>query len=192
MALENLEDAAANESAEDILAHAAAENTATDATAPTAESATTTPNIVPSALANKIAKVDVTFTSAIRDANNHVMPHGTAIATYGNGNTMSIEVTGGANVRTYGITDVVTDHPIYLRCQKIFRNSKNQPMPYALFYNGGEALHVGRLDRISHGCVHVGDEAKMKKLHDDSVTNVTKVTVRYADGVLDKVMKQRG
>ena len=67
MALENLEDAAANESAETILAHAEAENSATEETVTAAPGITSTATTEPSLLANRITKVDVTFTSAIRD-----------------------------------------------------------------------------------------------------------------------------
>lgn len=33
------------------------------------------------------------------------------------------------------------------------------PMPYSVFYNGGEAFHKGSLSESSHGCVHLGRKA---------------------------------
>lgn len=33
------------------------------------------------------------------------------------------------------------------------------PMPYSVFYIGGEAFHKGSLSESSHGCVHLGRKA---------------------------------
>lgn len=33
------------------------------------------------------------------------------------------------------------------------------PMPYAIFFNGGEAFHEGSLSVRSHGCIHLSDAA---------------------------------
>lgn len=54
-------------------------------------------------------------------------------------------------------------------------------MSYAVFYNGGEALHAGPLDYSSHGCVHVDwtDFTNIKRLNYHSVIGLTKVTVKY-------------
>lgn len=32
----------------------------------------------------------------------------------------------------------------------------NAPMPYSVFFNGGDAFHQGPLTIMSHGCVHLG------------------------------------
>ncbi len=140
--------------------------------------------------ANKIQKILVRFTGVVRDVRRRVCPVGTATATYGDGNTVDVPISGGAHVPTYGITDAVTNKPMSRIEGRYYKNHKGQPMPYACFYNGGEALHIGRLDTISHGCVHVADWDKMIKLHNDSVKNKTLVTVRYAPGILDKVWSQ--
>lgn len=152
-----------------------------------ADAASVAPSSFP---AGKIRKVEVTFTKAIRDANHHVMPAGTAVATYGDDSTLTMDVTGGAHVPTYGITDAVINHPVIRKGGGDYKNHKGQPMPYAVFYNGGEALHVGRLDHISHGCVHVGDTMKMMKVNKDTITGTTKVSVHYGAGVLDKIWNQ--
>jgi hypothetical protein len=51
-------------------------------------------------------------------------------------------------------------------------------MSFAVFYNGGEALHVGPLDFSSHGCVHV-DWTAMQQVNYHSVVGLTKVKVSY-------------
>jgi hypothetical protein len=51
-------------------------------------------------------------------------------------------------------------------------------MSFAVFYNKGEALHVGPLDFSSHGCVHV-DWGAMQQVNYHSVIGVTKVKVSY-------------
>jgi len=53
----------------------------------------------------------------------------------------------------------------------------NANMSYAVFFNGGQALHVGPLDEGSHGCVHVG--WIMQKINYHSVIGLTKVNVSY-------------
>lgn len=140
--------------------------------------------------ADKIQSIMVRFTNVVRDVKNRVCPTGTATITYGNGNTLETAISGGAHVKTYGISDAVTSKPVFRIEGRYYRNYKNQPMPFACFYNGGEALHVGRLDTISHGCVHVADWDAMKQIHDDVVKNRTRVTVRYAPGILDKIWNQ--
>lgn len=38
----------------------------------------------------------------------------------------------------------------------------NAPMPYSVFYNGGEAFHEGSLEVRSHGCIHLSHQAAKK------------------------------
>jgi hypothetical protein len=54
-------------------------------------------------------------------------------------------------------------------------------MHLAVFYNRGEALHMGPLDLASHGCVHVAnsDIALLTQLNYHSVIGLTKVKVSY-------------
>ncbi|MFH8251254.1 DUF4157 domain-containing protein [Microbacterium sp. B2969] len=54
-------------------------------------------------------------------------------------------------------------------------------MSFAVFYNGGEALHAGPLDLTSHGCVHIdwNNEDAIKQLNYHSVIGLTKVKVTY-------------
>ena len=54
-------------------------------------------------------------------------------------------------------------------------------MHLAVFYNRGEALHMGPLDLASHGCVHVAntDLALLTQLNYHSVIGRTKVRVSY-------------
>jgi hypothetical protein len=35
----------------------------------------------------------------------------------------------------------------------------NAPMPYSVFFNGGDAFHEGSLTNPSHGCVHLSHSA---------------------------------
>ncbi|NLE82633.1 MAG: L,D-transpeptidase [Rhodococcus sp.] len=35
------------------------------------------------------------------------------------------------------------------------------PMPYSVFFNGGIAFHEGSLNVLSHGCVHLSQDAAM-------------------------------
>jgi len=138
----------------------------------------------------KIQNIEVRFNKVLKDIKGRVMPKGTATATFSDGRTIIVTVTGGANVRTYGITDPVKNHPVTRIEGGGYKNHKGQPMPYSVFYNGGEALHVGRLDMISHGCVHVADVDRMRRMNQACVRGKTKVSVIYEAGILNKVMKQ--
>ncbi len=53
-------------------------------------------------------------------------------------------------------------------------------MSLAVFFNGGEALHLGRIDSPSHGCVHVAWD-EMLKINYHSVLGITKVDIIYLD-----------
>jgi len=136
----------------------------------------------------KILKIVVEFVKAIKDVNNRTIPIGSATATYDCGATLVIStVSGGSNDPSFGITDPVNGLAIFRIEDAAFKNSKGQPMPFALFYHGGEALHMGSLNKSSHGCVHVADRPKMQKMNSDSVQHKTGVTVKYAKGVLQQV-----
>lgn len=51
----------------------------------------------------------------------------------------------------------------------------NAPMPYSVFFNGGEAFHEGSVAVRSHGCVHLTHRAAQtfyNTLHVDDVVQV--------------------
>jgi len=60
------------------------------------------------------------------------------------------------------------------------RYSKDKEMAnmhYAVFFHGGEALHIGPLEASSHGCIHVED---MQQINYHSVLGLTKVVIKYS------------
>jgi len=63
--------------------------------------------------------------------------------------------------------------------RKRYSKDLSANMSYAVFYNGGEALHAGPIDESSHGCVHV-DFTNIKQLNYHSVIGLTKVKVSYS------------
>ncbi len=65
--------------------------------------------------------------------------------------------------------------------RKRYSKDLSANMSYAVFYNGGEALHEGPLDWSSHGCLHVdwGVSDLMKQINYHSVIGLTKVKVSY-------------
>ena len=55
-------------------------------------------------------------------------------------------------------------------------------MEYAVFFNGGQALHAGSLTEGSHSCVHVdwgGTKRTMRQINHHSVSKLTKVHITY-------------
>jgi Domain of unknown function (DUF4157) len=148
-----------------------------------------------------IELVEVKFTKIEADADGIKTWMGTADVKYYDNKVkqadFSFQVTGGST--TLGKTDPGTKF-IVTRIEGIGYNSgkysgsykkseREGPsnrysvdlsanMSYAVFYNGGEALHVGPLEASSHGCVHV-DWVPMKQLNYHSVIGLTKVHVSY-------------
>lgn len=52
-------------------------------------------------------------------------------------------------------------------------------MHFAVFYNRGEAIHIGPLNISSHGCIHVENRAAMRLINYHSVKGKTLVNVSY-------------
>lgn len=53
----------------------------------------------------------------------------------------------------------------------------NAPMPYSVFFNGGDAFHEGSLAVSSHGCVHLSKTAAAtfyRTLHDGDEVQVVR------------------
>ncbi|MFN8494541.1 MAG: L,D-transpeptidase [Caldilineaceae bacterium] len=68
-------------------------------------------------------------------------------------------------------------------------------MHYAVFFHGGEAIHVGPLNRSSHGCIHIGDNdagfAIAQQINYHSAVGKTKVEVAYTGNILKILKAQR-
>jgi hypothetical protein len=138
----------------------------------------------------KIRAIKLKFTKVVKDSNNRIIPVGKATAVYNNGSTLTVNVSGGANVPGYKITNAVKNAAIYRVEKSIYKNGEGDTMPYALFYNHDQALHFGRLDITSNGSIHIEDRDKMRMLNKDVEKNKTSVTVFYSTGILDKVIRQ--
>jgi hypothetical protein len=146
-----------------------------------------------------IQKIVVTLKKKTeKDAHGVDTHKGNLVATYyGNKHKLaniSFPVTGGstthksspANHRVHRIeglgymstsySDPYTPNPKNKRYNKD-KNMAN--MHYAIFYKGSQAIHGGSLIQASHGCLHVGDMAKLKQLNYHSVKGLTTVIVKY-------------
>ncbi|SHJ78927.1 eCIS core domain-containing protein [Pseudozobellia thermophila] len=146
-----------------------------------------------------IKQIDINFTSTIKDSDGNDTQAGTIDIVYSkNGHELSdfsFSISGGSI--QVGTTDRGTFkvHRIegfgYNSGKYSDLSDKEGPrkryskagkpanMHYAVFYNSGEALHIGPLNESSHGCVHVGvsDAAKMRQINYHSVIGLTKVKV---------------
>lgn len=75
-----------------------------------------------------------------------------------------------------------------------YTRSGSASMHYAVFFHGGEAIHVGSLEGSSHGCIHVGDDvagfAIAQQINYHSAVGKTKVDVTYEPTVLKKLKAQ--
>jgi len=56
-------------------------------------------------------------------------------------------------------TDPGTFHVTYKDLYHRSKEFNNAPMPYSVFFNGGDALHEGSLTKPSNGCVHLSPTA---------------------------------
>ena len=87
----------------------------------------------------------------------------------------------GYNSGTHsGIPDMTTREPgaNWHYTKKNATGGRSANMSLAVFYNKGEALHVGPIDYSSHGCVHV-DWNAMRQVNYHSVVGLTRVKVSY-------------
>ena len=145
------------------------------------------------------------------------LPKGTLTAKYHKAvlPDITIAIVGGSTMATIGLTDRVKDATVkrleglgYTDSQNIQLGNLTDPvakkgkgarysqsgagtMNYAIFFKGIQAIHQGALDTGSHACVHVGAEDSIRQLNYHSVIGKTKVTVTYAQSVLDDLCCHR-
>ena len=151
-----------------------------------------------------IEKIDITFNSKHVDGGGHEFWKGTLTATYfpnGHepGNQFNIPISGGGKDLGWSDKGNFTVH----RIEGIGYNSgtfsgnfdpndregprnryskgpnRSANMHLAVFYNSGEAMHIGPLDTSSHGCIHVESWDAMRLINFHSVRGRTKVNVKY-------------
>lgn len=157
-----------------------------------------------------IELVTVEFTTTSTDANGSTFWQGTATATYHANASKLADITftvvggsaelGRTDAGSFTVTRIEglgynsgsfsgTVDPATREKGANWKYTKKDPltgdrpanMSLAVFYHGGEALHVGPLDLSSHGCVHV-DWAPMRRVNYHSVIGLTKVKVSYPKG----------
>ena len=61
------------------------------------------------------------------------------------------------------------------------------PVPFAIYFYKGEAVHVGSVNSGSHACVHNGNRALMEKVNGRTVPGKTKVVIEYEGDTLKKL-----
>lgn len=154
-----------------------------------------------------IELVTVQFATTSTDANGSTFWQGTATATYHANASKLADVTfavvggsaelGRTDAGSFTVTRIEglgynsgsfsgTVDPATREKGTNWKYTKKDPltgdrpanMSLAVFYNRGEALHVGPLDLSSHGCVHV-DWTPMLQVNYHSVIGLTKVKVSY-------------
>lgn len=86
---------------------------------------------------------------------------------------------------TYGPVKVRTGRPSFPTAAGTFRvtfkdrnhvsSVYHSPMPYSVFFNGGDAFHEGSLAVSSHGCVHLTRAAAVKFYDSLAVGNEVQV-----------------
>jgi hypothetical protein len=87
----------------------------------------------------------------------------------------------GYNSGTYsGTPDMTTREPgaNWHYAKQDATGSRAANMSFAVFFDKGEALHLGPVDASSHGCVHVG-WPEIRQVNYHSVIGLTKVRVSY-------------
>lgn len=136
-----------------------------------------------------VNRISVHFDNTIVDR-GYVVPTGTAVAHFSNRHTSSTSVSGGSVRPGYGMTRRA-DNLIFRIEDAGYINEHGDAMPYALFYSGAQAIHIGSLSRTSHGCVHVNNRPWMRTINNASVLNQSSVRVVYDDDVWTQVSRNR-
>jgi hypothetical protein len=155
-----------------------------------------------------VEQITIQFDATAIDTNGDLIPTGTLKATYKSNGAAFSDITlpiSGGSVKI-GLSDKVTDstikriegigyndQPLTVAeggepANKKYAKSLTSSMSYAMFYQGKQAIHIGKLNLGSHACVHGGSDATawelMRQLNYHSVEGRTKVTVGYDAGVL--------
>ena len=153
-----------------------------------------------------IQQIDIRFDGTKFDRAGALVPTGMAVATYHSNPALlpsiSLPVTGGSTaigltdaghfnvtrIEGIGYSDVPIPAPEGEGPRRKYSKSLAASMSYAVFFNRGQALHIGFLDLGSHACVHMGDDSaaweKMQQINYHSVVGATKVAVSYDPAAL--------
>lgn len=153
-----------------------------------------------------IETITIEFTGTKKDVNGDEYWEGSATAKYYENSVklpeITVKVAGGS--KGLGMTDKTPKKGLKVtRIEGVGYNSgkhsgkfdpkeretankkysidKRGNMNYAIFYNGGEAVHAGPEDESSHGCVHVAwsNTELIKQMNYHSVKGLTRVIVKY-------------
>ena len=156
-----------------------------------------------------IRTISLHFDQSIVDSNGENTPKGTLTAEYDKGALPNItaSVTGGTP--TLGLTDSGTFTVTKIRgvgwndtslgsagegpgkrYAKKVGGVRTASMHFAVYFNGGQALHTGSLSTGSHSCVHVSLNP-MQQINYHSRAGVTKVKVTYDQATLDPICCER-
>ena len=148
----------------------------------------------------------IIFNTVITDSNGLKIPKGTAKAKYyqnkAKKSPVTIPITGGSDklgqtrpkdnfwvhrIEGVGFNDSTILGPDGTGFSGIgqenrYSKSYTSSMHYAIFFDGGRALHEGSLTESSHGCVHCGgNKDLLQQINYHSVAGATKVKV-FFDG----------
>jgi hypothetical protein len=148
-----------------------------------------------------IKEIVIDFAMEKNDENGNLIPIGTATAYYEQNESAlpptTVGITGGSSGKGLGLTRpgkfTVTriegvgynDLPLPdgEGPNKKYSKSDSSSMHYAVFFDGGRALHGGSLSDSSHGCVHAEVDSYLKQINYHSIVGLTKVTVNFASGL---------
>lgn len=161
-----------------------------------------------------IQTITVIFNKVIIDSAGLKIPEGTVKAEYFNNKAkkspVTIPITGGSsslgqtrpgNFLVHRIEGVgFNDSPIPapdgtgfsgIGQKNRYSKSLHASMHYAIFYDGGRALHVGSLRNSSHGCVHCGGSIDLlKQVNYHSVVGKTNVKVFFVGEAYNEFIKK--
>jgi hypothetical protein len=149
-----------------------------------------------------VKDINIHFDFEKKDESGLLIPVGIATATYGASTNalppVSIGVTGGSKKRgqtrpgNFTVTRIeglgYNDLPL---AAGVGPNKKYAAPPnftasmhYAIFFDGGRALHSGAYDDSSHGCVHVDHVDFLQQINYHSIVGLTKVNVTFAPNLV--------
>jgi Domain of unknown function (DUF4157) len=148
-----------------------------------------------------IKEIVIDFAMEKNDDNGNLIPIGTATAYYEQNESAlpptTVGITGGSSGKGLGLTrpgkftvtriEGVGYNDVPLPDgegpNKKYSKSDSSSMHYAVFFDGGRALHGGSLSDSSHGCVHAEVDSYLKQINYHSIVGLTKVTVNFASGL---------
>lgn len=157
-----------------------------------------------------IQNIEVEFDKWELDLVDRIIPFGTATANYYKSKRSSLSMAASGGSKELGLTKAKKnagnwylqgegfsdapnakekDGPTHQYVKRNANGHRYGSMDYAIFYDGGRAIHSGFLALSSHGCIHIADRSSLQNMNYHTVLNHTIINVKFVGNLEDIIKK---